>query len=79
MSAGGSFGNLELLGLAWSFGWRIAAGVVVGYYLDLWLSTTPLFTLVFAIAALVAGVRGILGALAERRDQDDGDAGADRQ
>ncbi len=57
--------SLELLALAWSLGWRIAAGVLVGYFLDEWLGTGPLLTLLFSLAALIAGVLEILQVLRE--------------
>lgn len=46
----------QALGLAWSFGWRIAAGLFLGYYLDRWLGTGPLLLIVFTIGSLVVGV-----------------------
>jgi hypothetical protein len=30
-------GSAELMALAWSLGWRIAAGIIIGYYVDQWL------------------------------------------
>ncbi len=56
--------NLELLALAWSLGWRIAAGVLVGYFLDQRIGSAPLLTLLFSIAALAMGVAQILKVLA---------------
>ena len=44
------------LGLAWGFGWRIAAGLVLGYYLDLWMGTAPLWLFVVTMGSFVAGV-----------------------
>jgi len=70
VAVGEPAGNVELLGLAWSLGWRIAAGLLVGYYLDRWLSTAPLFTLLLSIAALVVGVRQILRVLGSSGDRD---------
>ena len=37
--------------LGTEFGVTIVAGVVVGYYLDEWLGTAPLFLLVVSLAA----------------------------
>lgn len=47
-------------GLALSFGWRIAAGVVIGYWLDNWLDTTPIFISVMSIGALVGAIADML-------------------
>jgi hypothetical protein len=55
--------NAQLVALAWSLGWRIAAGIIIGYYADDWLGTTPLLTLVLALAALVSCVRQMIAML----------------
>ena len=60
MADGARDANLEILSLAWSLGWRIAAGLLAGYYLDGWIGSTPLFTLLLSLAALAIGVRQIL-------------------
>ena len=44
------------LALAWGFGWRIGAGLVLGYYLDLWMGTSPLWLLVVTLGSFVASV-----------------------
>jgi F0F1-type ATP synthase assembly protein I len=49
-------------GLALSFGWRIAAGVLVGYWLDGWLDTGPVFLTVFAVGALAGSIYEMLRA-----------------
>ena len=61
----------QVLGLAWGFGWRIGAGVVLGFYLDRWVGSSPLFLVVFALGSLVAGVVELIRAAAAdaRRDQ----------
>ncbi|MFP6627012.1 MAG: AtpZ/AtpI family protein [Deltaproteobacteria bacterium] len=56
------------LGLAWSFGWPIAAGAMVGYWLDGYLSTAPWLALVFSLAAMVMGVVRMLALLDRDRD-----------
>ena len=53
---------MEAAGLALGVGFVIAAGLLVGYYLDRWLSTSPLLTLFFSLAALVIAVRRIIAA-----------------
>lgn len=57
--------NSALLGAAWGLGWRIVAALLIGYYLDAYLSTAPLLTLLLAVAAMVVGVRQILSLLAK--------------
>jgi F0F1-type ATP synthase assembly protein I len=52
----------QLLGLAWGFGWRVAAGVMIGFYLDAWLGTSPLFLVVFAVGSLVAATVDLIRA-----------------
>lgn len=61
----------RVLGLAWGFGWRIGAGVLLGFYLDRWVETSPLFLFVFAIGSLVAGIAELIRAAAAdaRRDE----------
>ena len=47
-------GKLTAFGL--EFGVTVAAGVVAGYYLDGWLGTPPLFTLLISIGALAGAL-----------------------
>ena len=54
---------MAVLGIAWSLGWPIAAGVWIGYQLDTWFGSGAVFTLTFALAALVMGVRRLLKVL----------------
>jgi F0F1-type ATP synthase assembly protein I len=42
--------------LGTEFGVTIVAGVVAGYYLDLWLGTGPLFILVVSMAAFAGSI-----------------------
>jgi len=42
------------------FGLTIVAGVLVGYYLDQWAGTAPLFTLVFTLGALAGALYRII-------------------
>ena len=53
-------GTAQLLALAWALGWRVAAGIIIGYYGDVWLGSAPWLTLLFSIAALVSAVRQML-------------------
>jgi F0F1-type ATP synthase assembly protein I len=50
----------EALGLAWGFGWRVVAGVLLGGFLDSWLETEPVFLGIFTIAAFVSGIYDFL-------------------
>ena len=61
-------GSPQLIALAWSLGWRIAAGIIIGYYVDQWLGSAPWLTLVLSITALVSGVRQMLTVLNEERE-----------
>ena len=54
----------QVLGLAWGFGWRVGAGVVLGFYLDRCVGSSPLFLVVFALGSLVAGVAELIRAAA---------------
>jgi len=47
-------------GLALSIGWRIAAGVLVGAWIDGRFETTPIFVTVLSIGALVSAVADLL-------------------
>jgi F0F1-type ATP synthase assembly protein I len=62
--------STQALALAWSLGWRIAAGLLLGYYADEWLGTAPWLTLLFSIAALVVGVRAMIAVLNNGRGAD---------
>ena len=53
-------GSTQALAIAWSLGWRVAAGILVGYYLDQWLGTSPWLTLAFSLAALGSSVRAMI-------------------
>jgi hypothetical protein len=69
-------GAAGALGLGWSLGWRIAAGLIAGYYLDAKLGTSPFLTLLLSITAMVVGVRQILGMLGRRSDDAAGEDGS---
>ena len=60
----------KLLGLAWGFGWRIVAGVLLGFYLDGWLGTSPLLLVVFAVGSLIAGVAELIRVSASSSGRD---------
>jgi F0F1-type ATP synthase assembly protein I len=65
-------GSTQALAIAWSLGWRVAAGILVGYYLDEWLGTSPWLTLVFSLAAFASSVRTMI-ALTRTREPDRSD------
>jgi len=46
----------RFVALGTEFGVTVVAGVVLGYYLDEWLGTSPLFLLVVSLAAFGASV-----------------------
>ncbi|GIW42449.1 MAG: hypothetical protein KatS3mg076_3026 [Candidatus Binatia bacterium] len=54
-------GRFAALGL--EFGFAVAAGVVVGFYLDRWAGTAPWLTLVFTLAAFAGAVYRLVWAL----------------
>lgn len=71
--ASSSSRNLEVLGLGWSLGWRIAAGFLLGVWLDGRAGTAPWLTLLFSLAALAAGVMQILRVTTEKPVANDAD------
>ena len=67
--------SAKALALAWGFGWRIVAGVVLGYYLDRWMGTNPLWILVTTLGSFVASITELLRVSrdeAEHRAQEKG-------
>jgi hypothetical protein len=46
--------HLQLLAVSWNFGWPIAAGVALGYWIDENLGSSPAATLIIGIGALAA-------------------------
>ncbi len=75
MAGRGSQGAYEALGLAWSLGWRVAAGAWIGYRLDLWLHSSGLLTLLLSLTAMVTGVRAMIraGRMGTNRPSDSAD------
>jgi hypothetical protein len=61
---------LEVLGLAWGIGWRVAAGLFLGSFADSRLGTEPLFTLLCVLAAFLLAVVQLLRVL-KRQSRDD--------
>jgi F0F1-type ATP synthase assembly protein I len=66
-----NLGKAEALAVAWSLGWRIAAGIIIGYYADKYLGTVPWLTLGFSMTALITGVRSMLKLLASNSSHDE--------
>ncbi len=52
--------KLRAIAVAWHLGWPIAAGVIVGAWLDGRLGTAPWLTLIICLGAFVASVRRII-------------------
>ncbi len=57
-SSFGSLGALSAVGIA--FVLAVAIGFFVGYVLDRWLGTTPLFTIVFFFIGVAAGIVNVV-------------------
>ena len=68
----------KTLGLAWGFGWRIGAGLLLGYYLDLWMGTSPLWLFVVTLGSFVAGVGEFIRLTRASSSSRKGDAGDPR-
>ena len=71
--------HLQLMAVAWNFGGPIAAGVVVGHWLDVTIGSSPLATLGLGLGALALAVWRLLvlsrqesRELAEEARRDDG-------
>jgi ATP synthase protein I len=54
----GSIGALSAVGIA--FVLAIGIGFLIGYWLDRWLGTSPLFTLVFFFLGVAAGIVNVV-------------------
>ncbi|MFN2376426.1 MAG: AtpZ/AtpI family protein [Candidatus Binatia bacterium] len=52
--------HLQLLAISWNFGWPVAAGVVVGHWIDEAVGTSPAATLVLGVGAMAAAVWRLL-------------------
>lgn len=52
--------HLQLLAVSWNFGWPIAAGVVLGYWIDDKLGSSPAATLVLGLGAMAASTWRLL-------------------
>lgn len=50
----------------------VAVGGVIGYFVDRWLHTTPLFLMLLLILGLILGIRDVLKSLtaAEKKDHE---------
>lgn len=69
--------HLQLLAVAWNFGWPVAAGVALGHWLDERFGTSPAASLLLGIGALAAAAGRLvrLSRLEGRSDGPDGAAG----
>lgn len=48
----------------------VAVGGVIGYFVDRWLHTTPLFLMLLLILGLILGIRDVLKSLTAAEKQD---------
>jgi hypothetical protein len=48
--------HVQLIAIAWNFGWPVVAGVVVGYWLDGKLGSSPVATLALGLGAMMGAV-----------------------
>jgi len=69
--------HLQLLAISWNFGWPVAAGVVLGHWIDEAAGTSPAATLVLGVGAMSAAVWRLLvlsrQEQAERRREEEGE------
>jgi hypothetical protein len=52
--------HLQLLAVSWNFGWPIAAGVALGYWIDQHVGSSPAATLFLGIGAMAASTWRLL-------------------
>ncbi len=55
--------------LALGVGWAVAAGAIIGYYLDSYLSTSPLFILLLTVGAMSGAIYALIITL-QRSERD---------
>ena len=53
--AGGKPSKMILIGVGTMFASTIISGLFLGYWVDVWLETAPLFMLIFALLGLIGG------------------------
>jgi len=63
----------EALGLAWGFGWRVAAGVLLGGFLDRYFDKEPFFLAIFTIGAFISGIYDFLRVARRRTEEREAD------
>lgn len=56
--------------LALGVGWSVAAGAIIGYYLDGYLGTSPLLTLLLTVGAMSGAIYALVVSL--QRSEKDG-------
>ncbi len=64
--------HLQLLAVSWNFGWPVAAGVVLGYWIDESLGSSPAATLLLGIGSMAVSTWRLLAL--SRREQEARDA-----
>lgn len=68
----GRWGPALGIGAATSFGGTVVAGLIVGYYLDGYLGTSPVLTLLLTVGSMVGAVYRLLWVLRKLESQKDG-------
>ena len=48
--------HLQLLAISWNFGWPVAAGVILGHWIDINVGSSPAATLIFGLGAMAGAV-----------------------
>jgi len=67
----GTIGAARYMGFGFEFAGTIVAGVVLGQYLDRWLGSAPLCTLILTLGALVGAIRRLLWSLKRHSSRGD--------
>jgi ATP synthase protein I len=57
--------------LGLEMGLSAAVGIGIGYYLDKWLGTPPLFLIIFLVMGIIAGFRALYRALKRLQREDE--------
>jgi len=47
---------MQLMAISWNFGWPVAAGVIVGSWVDGKIGSSPIATLTFGLGAMITAV-----------------------
>ena len=69
----------RFIALGSAFGVTVAAGVISGYYLDMWLGTAPLFTLLLTVGGMGGALYRLIWALKQSRSESDLESHSDQR